>query len=119
MANKKLFKTLAGMLMPATDALNEERAPAYALAPKHQLAQYAATGCLNQTFYATADDQLAKVLERCVDIDAEFIAKTVVFCRERGFMKDMPALLCAVLSVKDRELLARVFPRVIVGPLHV
>jgi hypothetical protein len=28
-------------------------------------------------------------------------------------MKDMPALLCAVLSVKDRELLARVFPRVI------
>jgi len=53
------------------------------------------------------------VLELCADIDAEFIAKTAVFCRERGFMKDMPALLCAVLSVKDRELLARVFPRVI------
>jgi 60 kDa SS-A/Ro ribonucleoprotein len=28
-------------------------------------------------------------------------------------MKDMPALLCAVLSVKDRALLAQVFPRVI------
>jgi 60 kDa SS-A/Ro ribonucleoprotein len=28
-------------------------------------------------------------------------------------MKDMPALLCAVLWVKDRELLASVFPRVI------
>ncbi len=53
------------------------------------------------------------MLELCADIDAEFIAKTAVFCRERGFMKDMPALLCAVLSVKDRELLARVFPRVI------
>ena len=113
MANKNLFKSLTARLMPATDTTNEERAPAYALSPKHQLAQYAATGCLNTTFYATADDQLAKVLELCADIDAEFIARTAVFCRERGFMKDMPALLCAVLSVKDRELLARVFPRVI------
>src|SRR5436190_11587976 len=113
MANKTLFKSLIGKLIPATDAVNEERAPAYALSPKHQLAQYAATGCLNTTFYATADEQLAKVIELCADIDPEFIAKTAVFCRERGFMKDMPALLCAVLSVKDRELLARVFPRVI------
>ena len=105
MANKTLFKSLIGKLIPATDAINEERAPAYALSPKHQLAQYAATGCLNTTFYAGADQQLGKVLELCADIDAEFIAKTAVFCRERGFMKDMPALLCAVLSVKDRELL--------------
>src|SRR6478672_2599728 len=113
MANKTLFKSLMGRLIPAADAVNEERAPAYALSPKHQLAQYAATGCLNTTFYATADEQLAKVLELCADLDAEFIAKTAVFCRERGFMKDMPALLCAVLSVKDRELLNTVFPRVI------
>ena len=113
MANKTLFKSLIGKLMPATDALNEEHAPAYALSPKQQLAQYAATGCLNTTFYATADEQLAKVLDLCAELDAEFIAKTAVFCRERGFMKDMPALLGAVLSIKDRELLARVFPRVI------
>src|SRR5689334_11284030 len=113
MANKTLFKSLIGKLMPATNAVNEERAPAYALSPQAQLAQYAATGCLSTTFYATADEQLAIVLQLCADIEAEFIAKTAVFCRERGFMKDMPALLCAVLSVKDRELLARVFPRVI------
>lgn len=113
MANKSLFKSLTGRLLPATDAINEARAPAYALSPKHQLAQYAATGCLNTTFYAGAGEQLAKVLELCVDLDAEFIAQTAVFCRERGFMKDMPALLCAVLSVKDRELLNVVFPRVI------
>src|SRR5947207_14657278 len=104
MANKTLFKSLIGKLVPTTDAINEERSPAYALSPKHQLAQYAATGCLNTTFYASADEQLAKVLELCVELDAEFIAKTAVFCRERGSMKDMPALLCAVLSVKDRAL---------------
>ena len=113
MANKTLFKSVIGKLVPATNAVNEEHAPAYALSPKHQLAQYAATGCLSTTFYASAKDQLAKVLELCADLDAEFIAKTAVFCRERGYMKDMPALLCAVLSVKDRELLNVIFPRVI------
>jgi 60 kDa SS-A/Ro ribonucleoprotein len=116
MANKNLFKTAAGKLLPKTDALNEHRAPAYALSPKAQLAQYAATGCLNQTFYAGADEQLAKVLELCQGLDAEFIAKAAAFARERGFMKDMPALLCAVLTTKngkDGDMLARVFPRVI------
>ncbi|HKO99564.1 MAG TPA: hypothetical protein VJU86_21475 [Pyrinomonadaceae bacterium] len=113
MANKTLFKSLIGKFMPATDTINEERAPAYALSPKHQLAQYAATGCLNTTFYASAEEQLAKVIELCDEVDAEFIAKTAVFCRERGHMKDMPALLCAVLSVKDRTLLDAIFPRVI------
>jgi len=113
MANKTLFKSLVGKLIPQTNAVNEERAPAYMLPPKHQLAQYAATGCLNTTFYASADEQLATVLELCAEVEAEFIAKTAVFCRERGFMKDMPALLAASLSVHDRELLARIFPRVI------
>ena len=109
----RLFMELSALAPPATDAINEARAPAYALSPGAQLAQYAATGCLNTTFYATGDEQPAKVLELCADIDAEFIAKTAVFCRERGFMKDMPALLCAVLSVKDRDLFKVVFPRVI------
>ncbi|MGE0131316.1 MAG: RNA-binding protein [Blastocatellales bacterium] len=113
MANKNLFKTVAGKLLPKTDALNDHLAPAYALSPKAQLAQYAATGCLNRTFYAGGDEQLAKVIELCRTLDAEFIAKTAIYARERGFMKDMPALLCAVLSVKDVKTLARVFPRVI------
>ena len=113
MANKKLFKSQKGKLTPATNAINEAHGPAYRLSPKHQLAQYAATGCLNATFYATANEQLAKVIELCSEVDAEFIARTAVFCRERGFMKDMPALLAALLSMKDRDLLARIFPRVI------
>jgi 60 kDa SS-A/Ro ribonucleoprotein len=46
MANKSLFKSLVGKLIPAADAANSERAPAYAFTPKHRLAQYAATGCM-------------------------------------------------------------------------
>ena len=55
MANKNLFKSIVGKMLPKTDALNEELAPAYALEPKHALAQYVAPGCMNHTFYASAE----------------------------------------------------------------
>ena len=113
MANKNLFQTVKGMFTPKADTINEAGGKAYSLPPKHALAQYAATGTLNTTFYAEADKQLEKVLEFCGSVEPEFIAKTAVFAREKGFMKDMPALLCGVLSVKDKELLEKVFPRVI------
>jgi 60 kDa SS-A/Ro ribonucleoprotein len=113
MANKTLFKTLVGKLVPAADARNEEDAPAYALTPKQALAQYAATGCLGATFYAGAEEQLAKVLELCGRVEPEFVARTAVYARERGLMKDTPALLLAFLAAKDVRLLAAVFPRVV------
>jgi len=113
MANKSLFQSLIGMLIPRTDATNEEGAPAYALSPKHALAQYAATGCLNMTFYATAENQLETVLDLCTKVDGEFVARTAVFSRERAYLKDMPALLTAVLAGLDGKLLATVFPRTI------
>ncbi|HVG38915.1 MAG TPA: hypothetical protein VM870_06500 [Pyrinomonadaceae bacterium] len=113
MANKNLFQSLVGKFVPQADVLNREGAPAYALSPKGALAQYAATGCLNRTFYASAENQLAQVLQLCAEVEPEFIAKTAVYCREHGFMKDMPALLCAVLSVKDMTLLEKIFSRVI------
>ncbi|MBV9496173.1 MAG: TROVE domain-containing protein [Acidobacteria bacterium] len=106
MANKNLFN-----LFKITR--NEAGGKAYALTPKQALAQYAATGCLNGTFYATAEQQLQAVLDFCTAVDAPFIAKTAIFARERGFMKDMPALLCAVLATRDIGLLEAIFPRVI------
>jgi 60 kDa SS-A/Ro ribonucleoprotein len=113
MANKALFATGSMGRLPKPDARNSEGSPAYALPAKHALAQYAATGCLNSTFYAGAREQLDVVLGLCRKVDTDFIARTAVFCRERGHMKDMPALLCAVLAKEDVALLERVFPRVI------
>ena len=113
MANKSLFSSMAGRLIRSTDAMNQEHAPAYALSDEGALAQYAATGCLNTTFYATDSDQLGTVLKLCEKVDARFIAQTAVYARERGYMKDMPALLCAVLSVRDTDLMARAFGRVV------
>ena len=62
MANKNLFRSSIGELSPKTDAVNEESAPAYRFSDKHALAQFAATGCMNSTFYATDAEQLGKVV---------------------------------------------------------
>ncbi len=113
MANKSLFKSLTGKLLPRTNARNHEQAPAYNFPPKHRLAQYAATGCLSETFYASAEAQLADVIRLCDRIEPEFIARTALYARQRGYMKDLPALLCAMLSVKSPGLMAEIFDRVI------
>jgi 60 kDa SS-A/Ro ribonucleoprotein len=117
MANKTLFASLRNALIPQTDTVNSENAPAYALAPKQALAQYAATGCFGRTFYATADEHLTRVLELCDALvdqgDLEFVARVAIYSRTQSFMKDMPALLCAWLSARDSRLHEAVFARVI------
>jgi len=116
MASKSLFKSTIGKFIPRTNARNSEFAPAYAFSPKHALAQYAVTGCLNATFYASAENQLETVLDLAQKVEPEFVAKLALYCRSRAFMKDLPALLCAVLSVRSPGLLAEVFDRVIDSP---
>lgn len=113
MASKTLFQSIRGALTPKANARNEAGGKAFAFSPRHALAQYAATGCLNSTFYASAETQLAKVLEFAGQVDAEFVAKTAIYARTRGHMKDLPALLCAALATLDAKLLERVFSRVI------
>jgi 60 kDa SS-A/Ro ribonucleoprotein len=113
MANKQLFQTTPGKALPKTDSRNEAGGKAYSFDAKHALAQYASTGCLNNTFYASAETQLDTVLNLCKKVEPEFIAKTAVYAREKGFMKDLPALLCAVLAVRSPELLNKIFNRVI------
>lgn len=105
MANQKLFRKPA--------VVNHAGAPAYELDPRHALAQYAATGCFSRTYYATAAEQLKRVLELCEQVGPEFVARLAIHSRTQGFMKDMPALLCAWLSKRDRRLHELVFSRVI------
>jgi len=112
MVNTQLFQTLKGALLPNANSANAEQAPAYAFTPRHRLAQLAATGCLGQTFYANAEAQLDAVLALAKELDAAFVAKTALYAREAGFMKDMPALLAATLAARDVALLGQVFGRV-------
>ncbi|MDA7415413.1 RNA-binding protein [Xenophilus arseniciresistens] len=113
MVNTELFQTLRGLFVPAADAVNEAGGAAYALRPEHQLAQLAATGCLNNTFYASGQAQLDQVLALAQSAEPAFVARTAVYARRAGHMKDMPALLLATLAVRDVALFAKVFGRVV------
>jgi 60 kDa SS-A/Ro ribonucleoprotein len=113
MANKGLFASTVGRLLPAPNVLNREWAPAYEYGPEHKLAQLAATGTLQENFYSTAELQLAEVLEAARKVDPIFVAKAAVYARGRGVMKDMPALLTAYLTVAEPDVAVRVFNRVI------
>ena len=62
----------------------------------------AATGCFGRTFYATRMSNWQRVLELCEAADAEFVARVAIYSRTQAYMKDMPALLCAWLSARDR-----------------
>ena len=55
MANKNLFQSWVGRFLPAENVRNKAGGPAYRLTAKQALAQYAATGCLNATYYASAE----------------------------------------------------------------
>lgn len=116
MANKNLFASLIGKLIPAADTTNQAGGKAYALTPQQALAQYAFTGCFTDTFYANATEQLADVLRFAGKCSPEFVAKVAITARDKGHMKDMPALLVAHLSTRDNALFSATFDRVIDSP---
>ncbi|BAK65772.1 conserved hypothetical protein [Sphingobium sp. SYK-6] len=113
MANKGLFASAVAKLLPRTDTVNREGAPAYAYGPKAKLAQLAATGTLADNFYGAAETQLADVLDAARAVDPYFVAQAAVYARTSGAMKDMPALLAAYLTVADPDLAVRVFGKVV------
>lgn len=113
MANTSLFVQAIMKLLPVADSVNREAAPAYAYGPEHKLAQLGATGTLQDGFYGTAEAQLADVLAAALACTPDYVAKVAVYARQRGAMKDMPALLAAHLTVADPDLAVRVFGRVI------
>lgn len=113
MANKQLFSASKGRLLPNANTANEAGGPAYRYDAKHRLAQYATTGCLSNTYYASAEAQLKELLSLAAEVEPEFVAKTAIYCRRHGYMKDTPALLAAFLAKQGDEYLAPVFEEVV------
>jgi 60 kDa SS-A/Ro ribonucleoprotein len=96
--------------------VNEAGGLGYDPGARHQLAQYAATGCLNSTYYASDDEQRRAILDLARRVEPDYLARVALYARRRGRMKDMPALLLALLSRRDPALFERVFPQVIDSP---
>ncbi|RUP37350.1 MAG: TROVE domain-containing protein [Acinetobacter sp.] len=110
MANQTIFASQATKNKLIS---NQAGGRAFQLDHRQALAQLAATGTLNHTFYQNAQAQLEQILALTQNIDATFIAKTAVYTRKNNHMKDMPVLLLAILSQLEQNLFKAVFPLVI------
>ncbi len=113
MANKSVFAEIAGRLLPKATATNAAAAPAYAYSDAHALAQMAMTGTFGGLFYTDPQDELDRVVALAETVDPVFLAQTAIHARRAGHMKDMPAVLLAVLARRDPALFRAVFGRVV------
>lgn len=112
MVSTTLFSSRV-MPPPMTDTVNAAGGAAYTRAPKSALALYAATGCLRDTYYADAELQLADVIALCETLPTDFIIKSALYARREARMKDLPALLAAIVAARDGAALEPVFDRLI------
>ena len=113
MANRSVFASTNGRLLPKADALNAHGAPAYAYTKAHALAQLAVTGTFGAMAYQTPDAELAQTVALAEAVEPRFLAQTAIYARRAGHMKDMPAVLLAVLARRDPALFRAAFGRVV------
>lgn len=114
MANKNVFGSHSiHSNIPATDTHNAAGGKAYSLTAEEALAQLAATGTFNKTFYGEGNDQLKAVFEMADKVSPLYLAQTAVYARQKAAMKDMPAALAVMLTKADSTLASLVFEHVI------
>lgn len=112
MANKTIFASRTAKAKPPLE-LNEAGGRAYPLKSRAALAQLAATGTLNHTFYQDAQVQLDQILTLALEVEPVFVAKTAIYARQHAHMKDTPVVLLALLSELDADLFKQLFPIII------
>lgn len=113
MPNLDLFNSGTPQRARPADVLNAAGGLAYRREDEQALAQYVATGCFAGTFYSDAATQLDEVLRLAQRVEPVFLARAAVYARRQARMKDAPALLLALLSVKSPVLFRKAFPLVV------
>lgn len=103
MSNKFLFQNMHGKAVMPVDHINSAGGKAYKLGDKEALLQFVMTGTFNGTYYKSATDILTQLLEILGRVDNAFIFKAAIYARDKGKMKDMPALLVAYIGVSVSE----------------
>lgn len=110
---------------------NEAGGEAFSREPAKALCQLVLTGTDRQTFYALKDDfaneaekekalqtQVEQLWSMCEKVDPTTIGKIAIFGREKGFMKDTPAILLAYLSSKHEKNKVTNHQKVLRGVFH-
>lgn len=105
--------------VPRSTTVNRDGFPSYEAPLSHQYLQVLLTNTLGNTFYASGD-QLLQEADQLHDAmlvaDPEFMAKSLVFARNEGFMRLQPIFGLAKLAGVRPDLFKQVFDRVILIP---
>jgi 60 kDa SS-A/Ro ribonucleoprotein len=114
MANKDLFKAAprtssVQATIPTATTVNQAGGRAYALPNELALAQLAATGTFNDTYYGKGSDQLDAIKRAADGVSPLFVGQTAAWARTKGYMKDMPAALVTMLSKADSGLFHKAY----------
>ncbi len=64
-------------------------------------------------FYQSPQEELEYVLDVAEAVEPVFLAQAAIYARRQGYMKDMPAVLLAVLARRDPVLFRAAFGRVV------
>lgn len=100
-------------VMNTADTVNHEGNKAWSKSDVELLRQFAMTGTLGASFYATAKETTDEALELLKRADADSIADAVVLGRTEGFIRTFPILGLVELSKKSPEKFKAVFGEVI------
>jgi 60 kDa SS-A/Ro ribonucleoprotein len=101
-------------------ATNYHGAPTFQRPLPERVLQVLTTNTLGNTFYASAQEITAQTLEvlqkAAVDIP-EFLAKALVYARNKALLKTVPVIgLVALSTAKDKSLFRSAFNRVVLIP---
>ena len=83
MANKNLFASYVGKLLPRANAKNRAGAPAYSLDARHQLAQLAMTGTLSRDVLRQRASAARRRDGACRKLEPAFVAKAAIYARQK------------------------------------
>ena len=103
-------------------ATNYEGGQTFTRSLRERVVQALCVGRFGDTFYASKlqlEEEARNVLVEARQSDPEFLARAIVYGREKGFLKDAPITGLAILSgggAKAKPLFEKVFNRVIQTP---
>jgi len=101
------------------DTTNREGYPAYTRSLEEQYVQTLLTNTIGNTFYADSDTLLSEadaLHDQMLERNPEFVAKALVFARNKGLMRLQPIFGLAKLSSISTELFAKIFDNVVLIP---
>ena len=95
---------------------NRDGYPCFRRDWKEEYIQMLMTNTISQTFYTDAEslrDMAMEMHSFAADEDPEFMARALIYARNRGFMRLQPIIGLAVLSIVSIRLFKAAFPEVV------